>query len=65
MAWVRCRAELLTNERPAQDEGDVPEDSACSTASLSSSVLKYREIQGRTYHSDRGNAEYWYFLTFL
>ncbi|KAK7430462.1 hypothetical protein QQZ08_002981 [Neonectria magnoliae] len=30
-----------------------------STASLSSSILQYRTIHGRTYHSEQGNAEYW------
>lgn len=36
-------------------------DNYSSTASLTSSILKYRTIKGRTYHSDRGSAEYWYF----
>jgi hypothetical protein len=35
------------------------EDAAESTASLSSSVLAYRTVHGRTYHSERGNAHYW------
>lgn len=30
------------------------------TASLSSSVLHYRTIHGRTFHSNRGQAEYWH-----
>lgn len=30
-----------------------------TTASLSSSVLHYRQLQGRTFHSDIGNAAYW------
>ncbi|KAK4168200.1 S-adenosyl-L-methionine-dependent methyltransferase [Cladorrhinum sp. PSN259] len=30
-----------------------------STESLTESVLAYRTIHGRTYHSDRGNAQYW------
>ncbi|KAK3356326.1 S-adenosyl-L-methionine-dependent methyltransferase [Lasiosphaeria hispida] len=30
-----------------------------STASVTSSILQYRELYGRTYHSDRGNAQYW------
>jgi len=32
-----------------------------STASLTSTILNYRKIHGRTYHSDVGNAEYWYY----
>ena len=35
------------------------EDLAESTASLSASILEYRTIQGRRYHSERGNALYW------
>jgi len=34
-------------------------DAASSTASLSSSILAYRTVNGRTYHSDRGSIEYW------
>ncbi|KAJ3524446.1 hypothetical protein NM208_g12058 [Fusarium decemcellulare] len=34
-------------------------DDASSTASLTSSILHYRTRQGRTYHSERGNANYW------
>ncbi|KAI5458956.1 S-adenosyl-L-methionine-dependent methyltransferase [Mariannaea sp. PMI_226] len=30
-----------------------------SRASLTSSILRYRTIKGRTYHSERGNAFYW------
>ncbi|KIL94198.1 methyltransferase [Fusarium avenaceum] len=30
-----------------------------STASITSSILSYRTIQGRTFHSERGNAHYW------
>ncbi|KAK6842524.1 hypothetical protein PG987_003384 [Apiospora arundinis] len=45
------------------DDGDsaLGDDSASSTQSLSSSVLQYRMIHGRRYHSLRGdsNIEYW------
>ncbi|KAH8884102.1 S-adenosyl-L-methionine-dependent methyltransferase [Thozetella sp. PMI_491] len=45
---------------PEDDDTDSAQgDSASSTASLSSSVLRYRTINGRQYHSERGNAEYW------
>jgi len=30
-----------------------------STASLTSSILRYRTVHGRTYHSEGGNAQYW------
>ncbi|KAF4435280.1 mRNA 3 -end-processing YTH1 [Fusarium acutatum] len=49
----------------AQDEQDEDVDSSLgvdtesSTASMTSSILNYRTIKGRTYHSERGNAEYW------
>ncbi|KPM41031.1 hypothetical protein AK830_g5545 [Neonectria ditissima] len=59
---------------PPQDhvieaEENVPEDADAdsalgaegesSTASITSSILQYRTINGRTFHSDRGNAVYW------
>ncbi|MBE3048383.1 hypothetical protein IMZ48_38945 [Candidatus Bathyarchaeota archaeon] len=31
-----------------------------STASVSSSIMNYRTIHGRTYHSEIGGAHYWY-----
>ena len=46
-------------DAPQTDDDDGVEDNASSTASISSSVLQYRTINGRTYHSTRGNAEYW------
>ncbi|KAK5653418.1 hypothetical protein OQA88_8903 [Cercophora sp. LCS_1] len=44
------------------DDGDsaLGEDETYSTASLTSSILKYRTLHGRTYHSERGNAQYWF-----
>ncbi|KAK5655755.1 hypothetical protein OQA88_5292 [Cercophora sp. LCS_1] len=48
-----------------QEEEDIGDgDSALgafsdSTASISSSILQYRTLHGRTYHSERGNAQYW------
>ena len=29
---------------------------------MASSILKYRTILGRTYHGERGNAQYWWVL---
>ncbi|OBS27835.1 hypothetical protein FPOA_01778 [Fusarium poae] len=52
----------LTGENvPRDDDTDsaVGDDVASSTESISSSILHYRTINGRTYHSERGNAEYW------
>ncbi|KAF5000114.1 hypothetical protein FDECE_11276 [Fusarium decemcellulare] len=51
----------LTEEIDEQDDADsAVSGSGSSTASLTSSILKYRTVHGRTYHSERGNAEYWY-----
>ncbi|KAF5646872.1 methyltransferase [Fusarium sp. NRRL 52700] len=35
------------------------DDTAESTSSITSSILQYRNINGRTYHHDIGNAQYW------
>jgi hypothetical protein len=36
-------------------------DAASSTASLATSILEYRTVHGRTYHSDRvTDHQYWY-----
>ena len=34
-------------------------DGASSVASLSSSILQYRTLHGRRYHSDATSAQYW------
>ncbi|KAM6510558.1 hypothetical protein FSOLCH5_011003 [Fusarium solani] len=52
-------AQIAQTQDPDDDADSAIEDNASSTASLSSSILQYRTIHGRTYHSDRGNAEYW------
>ncbi|KAK7433047.1 hypothetical protein QQZ08_000520 [Neonectria magnoliae] len=55
--WARV-AEV--SELAAEDDGDSSlGDSSESTASISSSILNYRTIHGRTYHKDIGNAQYW------
>ncbi|KAF4446707.1 hypothetical protein F53441_9640 [Fusarium austroafricanum] len=44
------------------DDGDgdsaLGDDSASSTASITSSILEYRKFQGRTFHSEKYNTEY-------
>ncbi|KAF7544847.1 hypothetical protein G7Z17_g9627 [Cylindrodendrum hubeiense] len=47
-------------EDAAEDDADssLGDDGASSTASITSSILEYRTIQGRTYHGDIGNAQY-------
>ncbi|KAM0321803.1 hypothetical protein ACHAQA_009900 [Verticillium albo-atrum] len=59
--WVTTAAQTETNE-PVADDGDsafAVDDGASSSASISSSILQYRIINGRTYHSERGDATYW------
>ncbi|KAJ9156093.1 Methyltransferase domain-containing protein [Pleurostoma richardsiae] len=48
-------------ELPAEDDNDssLGDDAVSSTASITSSILRYRTVLGRTYHSERGNAQYW------
>ncbi|KAL2157329.1 hypothetical protein VTH06DRAFT_6267 [Thermothelomyces fergusii] len=46
---------IPTNDADSSYDTDV----ASSTNSLTSSILAYRTIHGRTYHSDRTPAEYW------
>ncbi|KAF5009232.1 hypothetical protein FDECE_4525 [Fusarium decemcellulare] len=42
-----------------RDSGQDDDEPAESTASISDSVLEYRTIHGRRYHSERGNVQYW------
>ncbi|KAF5002116.1 hypothetical protein FGRMN_599 [Fusarium graminum] len=53
--WVEVAEELA-----AADDSDstLGEDMPESTASITSSILQYRNISGRTYHHDIGNAQY-------
>ncbi|KAI1323971.1 S-adenosyl-L-methionine-dependent methyltransferase [Xylariaceae sp. FL0255] len=43
------------------DDGDsaLGDDAASTTASLSASILEYRTLHGRTYHSVQGTADHW------
>ncbi|KAI0509601.1 S-adenosyl-L-methionine-dependent methyltransferase [Xylaria bambusicola] len=43
------------------DDGDsaLGDDAASTTASLSASILEYRTLHGRTYHSLQGTADHW------
>ncbi|KAF5013962.1 hypothetical protein FDECE_50 [Fusarium decemcellulare] len=54
-------AALTGGDAPQDDDADSAvggDDVASSTESISSSILAYRTIHGRTYHAERGNAEY-------
>ncbi|KAF5572427.1 methyltransferase [Fusarium pseudoanthophilum] len=57
------RGELIPaadNDDDVQDDADstLETDAESSTASVSSSILHYRSIQGRTFHSDKFVTEY-------
>ncbi|KAI1122007.1 S-adenosyl-L-methionine-dependent methyltransferase [Nemania abortiva] len=54
-------AQVPVVEENAFEDGDSAygDDNASSTASLSASILEYRTVHGRTYHSERGNAQSW------
>ncbi|KAI1400250.1 S-adenosyl-L-methionine-dependent methyltransferase [Hypoxylon fuscum] len=49
--------------RPVHESDDEDsaygDDNASSTASLTASILEYRTLHGRTFHSERGNAQSW------
>ncbi|KAF5255657.1 hypothetical protein FOXYS1_13909 [Fusarium oxysporum] len=52
-------SQLPEEENTAEDGDSAVLDNASSTASLTSSILQYRTINGRAYQSERGNLEYW------
>ncbi|KAK1763387.1 S-adenosyl-L-methionine-dependent methyltransferase [Phialemonium atrogriseum] len=55
--WAQVEQDLPLHN--SDNDSAVGDDNASSTASISSSILNYRTINGRTYHSERGNAQYW------
>ncbi|PNP86504.1 hypothetical protein FNYG_00206 [Fusarium nygamai] len=52
-------SQLPEDGNAAEDGDSAVLDNATSTASLTSSILQYRTINGRAYQSERGNPEYW------
>ncbi|KAK3948617.1 S-adenosyl-L-methionine-dependent methyltransferase [Pseudoneurospora amorphoporcata] len=52
-------AQSLPEEDPNNDTDSTIGSLASTTASLTSSIYKYRTIQGRTYHGEMGTAESW------
>ncbi|KAI1432557.1 S-adenosyl-L-methionine-dependent methyltransferase [Xylaria sp. CBS 124048] len=54
-------AQVQSNEEDdfADSDSAYGDDNASSTASLSASILEYRTLHGRTFHSERGNAQSW------
>ncbi|KAG9501940.1 hypothetical protein J7337_007646 [Fusarium musae] len=63
--WAQVNEEQAQAEADGADDDNADADStldpdnASSTASITSSILEYRTIHGRTYHSEQGNAQYW------
>lgn len=53
---------LIPKKDPVPDDAEsaLGESVASTTASVSSSILNYRTLHGRRYHSEVGNAAYWY-----
>ncbi|KAI1059511.1 hypothetical protein LB506_008866 [Fusarium annulatum] len=51
---------IVAQEEADEDASDSAfgDDAESSTASISSSILEYRKFQGRTFHSERYNTEY-------
>ncbi|EEU38673.1 uncharacterized protein NECHADRAFT_45720 [Fusarium vanettenii 77-13-4] len=52
-------ASWLSNFNGTTNADSALEDNISSTASIASSILKYRTILGRTFHSEQGDAHYW------
>ncbi|KAM0430082.1 hypothetical protein ACHAPT_006088 [Fusarium lateritium] len=53
-------APLEVDDNPAEDgDSAFGSEPASSTTSVTSSILEYRTVHGRRYHSDRGDAAYW------
>ncbi|RSL45560.1 hypothetical protein CEP53_010721 [Fusarium sp. AF-6] len=51
---------LEADDDPAEDgDSAFGSEPASSTTSIASSILEYRTVHGRRYHSDRGDAAYW------
>ncbi|KAF4457399.1 hypothetical protein F53441_672 [Fusarium austroafricanum] len=61
LAAVAAHNLEVDDDIPEEEEEDpgLGADAESSTASITSSILHYRTINGRTYHSERGNAAYW------
>ncbi|KAF4963191.1 hypothetical protein FSARC_8769 [Fusarium sarcochroum] len=47
------------HDNTSDTDSTTGDDVESSTASISSSILHYRTIHGRSYHSEQGNAQYW------
>ncbi|KAF4998523.1 hypothetical protein FDECE_11764 [Fusarium decemcellulare] len=56
--WEQLAGETAEDDS-ADDDSALGANPAESTESITSSILQYRTINGRTFHSERGNARYW------
>lgn len=56
---IKSEIPKTTVDDTASIDSSLTDDVSSSTASISSSILQYRVINGRTYHAERGNAQYW------
>ena len=60
MAYRTLVLTLVQNPLEDDVESTFAESVNTSTASISSSILNYRTLHGRRFHSEVGNASYWY-----
>ncbi|KAH6987130.1 S-adenosyl-L-methionine-dependent methyltransferase [Ilyonectria destructans] len=51
--------QLAEPETDDDEQDSTLGDNSSSAASISSSILQYRTINGRRFHSEQGNAQYW------
>jgi len=57
--WAQAQAQAEADEQDTADADSTYANTLESTDSITSSIREYRTINGRTYHSQIGNAEYW------
>lgn len=57
--WTEQEAAEADEDELADGDSALGDDAASTTASLSASILEYRTIHGRTYHSLQGTADHW------
>ncbi|KAL4731991.1 hypothetical protein ACLX1H_000994 [Fusarium chlamydosporum] len=60
--WENTATDTFEAGAEANDsdtDSSLGDDTSSSTASINSSILEYRTINGRTYHAERGDAQYW------
>ncbi|KAI0842563.1 S-adenosyl-L-methionine-dependent methyltransferase [Hypoxylon sp. FL0890] len=55
--WLQAQPDLDADYYEV--DSALGDDAGSSTASLSASILEYRMIHGRRFHSARGNTDYW------